>query len=219
MTTLLLGDPRAAADLATFARRASRHDAEAVIRVAAKGSTAAFFASTVFDALALRTVALAEPVEPPVDVVVEAVGLAARAATAQPALDLPPALPALRWIGPLPPRSGWRVTGTLASADVVATVEAGVAEFRARVANQAESGLSVAAARAAMEGVAADVWGRELAGGATVGLAHAAHAFGFLAPTGDVVVRAAGVWQRLDGAVGTVLGRRVSPLGALGLLG
>jgi hypothetical protein len=217
VTVLQLAAPAAADDLATFARRASRHDAEAVIRVVISGTTAAFFAATSFDALALRTAALAEPVASGHDEVVEAVGLAATAAAARGGrLELPAALPALRWIGPLPPRSGWRVTATLPAADVVATVEAGIAEFRSRVAAQAESGLSLAAARAAMESVAADVWGRDIGGDATVGLAHAGHAFGFLVPHGEVVVRAAGPWRRLDGAYGTVLTRRLDPLGLLG---
>jgi hypothetical protein len=215
VTVLRLATPAAADDLATFARRASQHDAEAVVRVVVAGTTAAFFASSVFDALALRTVALAEPAPRASDQVVEAVGLAARAASARELLDLPPPLPALRWVGPLPPRAGWRPTATLASAQVVAAVESGIAEFRQRVAAQAEPGRSLAAARAAMESVAADVWGRELAGEATVGLAHAAYAFGFLAPHGDVTIRAAGGWRRLDAAHGTVLTHRLDPLGVL----
>ncbi len=106
MTLLVPQHPAAAADLATFARRIARFEADAVIRIIADGAVAGCFAETPFDALALRAVALAESLS--ADVVVEAGTLAARAVGEDGEVELPPALPALRWTSSLPPGPGGR---------------------------------------------------------------------------------------------------------------
>ena len=95
MTQLVPEHPGAASDLATFARRVARFEPEAVIRIVAEGTVAGCFAETPFDALALRAIGLAAPLS--TDVVVEAGTLAARAVGANGELELPPAVPALRW--------------------------------------------------------------------------------------------------------------------------
>jgi hypothetical protein len=204
--------PGAAADLATFAKRVARFEPEAVARIVATGSVAGCFAETPFDALALRTVALADPVE--VDVVVEASTLAAKAVGAQGELELPPALPALRWTSSLPPRSGWTELGRLALEDVVARVDAGVAEFRRRAPEEAQ-GRDLRAGRAALEGLAAQIWDVELTHGVPLRLAHAASSYGFLSGHGEVVLRSVGSWQRLDAPNGTILARSGLALFAL----
>lgn len=209
MTSLLLRDLGAAADLATFSRRTSSFDAESVIRLVARGSVTGCFAATPFDALALRSFALGEPAELDVVLVARALAASASTAAAQGRLDLPAPVAPLRWTGPLPPRSGWRELARLPDADVTAKVEAGIADFRARVEAMSEPDRT----RLALQGVAEQVWGQHLYADATLGLAHAAHAYGFLAPGSEVVLRTAGAWQRLDCAYGTVLARMVDPLG------
>ncbi|NDL58987.1 hypothetical protein [Phytoactinopolyspora mesophila] len=204
MTYLAPAYPGATADLATFAQRVARFEPEAVARIVASGSVAGCFAETPFDALALRAVALAEPAE--FDIVVEASTLAAKAVGAGGKLELPPALPALRWASSLPPRSGWTEMGRLPLADVTAKVEEGIAEFRRR-APEETGGRDLRAGRAALEGLAAQVWDVELAHGVPLRLAHASSSYGFLSGQGDVVLRSVGPWQRLDAPNGTVLAR------------
>lgn len=212
MTTLKPVDPGAAADLATFAHRVANFEPEAVIRMVSSGSVAGCFAETPFDALALRAVALAEPVE--LDVVVEAATLAARVAGASNELDLPPALPALRWATSLPPRSGWSELARLDVDEVVARVEQGVEEFKQRASVVAE-GASLRAGRAALEGLATEIWDRELEAGVPLRLAHAASSYGFLSGSGAVVLRSVGAWWRLDAPNGAVLARSGLSLFAL----
>jgi hypothetical protein len=209
VNVLVLGDPGAGRDVSTYARRVSRFDADAVVRVVARGVVAGFFAETPFDALALRAAVLAEPAD--LDEVVEAGTLAARLAGAGVELELPPPVPALRWTAGLPPSAGWAEVARLAAGEVADRVAEGVSEFRDRAAGAGGSPPS----RAALESLAADVWARELAGGVPVRLAHAAEAYGFLGdpPSGDVVLRAAGAWQRLDASYGSVLGRSADVLG------
>lgn len=212
MTVLVPSQQGAAADLATFAKRIARYEPESVARVVATGQVAGCFAETPFDALALRSIALAEPVE--TDVVVEASTLAARAVGARGELELPPAVPALRWTSSLPPRSGWSEVARLPLEDVQAKVEHGVAEFRRR-ADEHTAGRDPHAARAALEGLATEIWDEELAGGVPLRLAHAASSYGFLGGSGDVTLRTVGQWQRLDAPYGTVLARSGLSLFAL----
>jgi hypothetical protein len=212
MTTLTPAHPGAAADLGTFARRVAKYEPEAVVRVVADGPVAGCFAETPFDALALRAVALAEPLD--LDVVVEAATLAARAVGVSGALELPPDVPALRWTSSLPPRSGWSEVARRPANEVMAQVEAGVEEFRQRAASVA-AGLSLRAGRAALEGLATEIWDVELAAGVPLRLAHAAESYGFLGSSGEVVLRQAGTWWRLDAPHGAVVARSGLALFAL----
>lgn len=211
MTRLLPEHTGAAADLATFARRVARFEPEAVIRIVADDLVAGCFAETPFDALALRAVALAAPVS--ADVVVEAGTLAARAVGANGELELPPAVPALRWTSSLPPRSGWTELSRLDGSDVARQVAAGVEEFRRR-GPDVTAGLALREGRAALEALAADIWTRELAAGIPLRLAHAAESYGFLGD-GDVVLRSVGQWWRLDAPHGSVVARSGLALFAL----
>ena len=198
-----------ARDLAVFAERAARHDPGTPVRLVAVGSTLAAFVTTPFEALGLRATRLSEPAD--LDVLVEAVGLGARArAVAGGRLTLPPRLPALVWTSPLPPRSGWAEVGRLDVAEVAARVEDDTAEFT-RQAQQVPAGRG---ANAALEGIAADLWARPLLGSAPSRLAHTAHYLGFLSQDGgQVVVRSIGAWHRLDTSAGVALARVGDPLG------
>jgi 2-hydroxychromene-2-carboxylate isomerase len=203
----LAGPP---ADLAVLAERAARHDPTCLARVTAHGAVAAVFVATPFECLGMRAVRLTEPQS--LDVVVEAVGLAARArAASEHALDLPPALAPVLWTLPLPPRAGWTAVGTLPSADVADRVRHDTDEFQRRAA-------AVPAGRGAsalVEAVARDLWARPLVGDHPARLAHAADYLGFVADAGDVTVRSAGVWRRLDTPAGVTLARVTDPLGLL----
>lgn len=213
MTALVPRHPGAAADLAIFATRVARFEAEAVIRIVAGGPVAGCFAETPFDVLALRAVELDEPIS--LDVVVEAGTLAARAVGDRGELELPPALPALRWTASLPPRTGWHELARLPVSDVASRVQAGVTEFRSR-APELTSGLARREARAELDKLAAEVWDAELAAGVPLRLAHAADSYSFLAaPSGDVALRESGSWWRLDAPHGSVVARRGLALFAL----
>lgn len=212
MTVLVPTHPGAAADLATFARRVARFEPEAVVRIVGSGTVVGCFAETPFDALALRAVEVRTPVE--VDLVVEAATLAARAVGAAGELELPPGVPALRWATSLPPRSGWSEVARLPTDDVNARIEAGVEEFKQR-APAAADGKSLRAGRAALEGLATEIWDVELAAGVPLRLAHAGSSYGFLGSTGDVVLRQAGTWWRLDASHGSVVARSGLALFAL----
>src|SRR5690625_5141750 len=204
MTTLQPLHPSVASDLGVFAQRVVRYDHDAVIRILGGDAVVGFFAETSFDALVLRAVALAEPLE--ADVVVEAGTLAARAVGADGSLELPAALPALRWTTSMPPRSGWTEAARLPVDDVIVRVDAGVEEFKARAPAVAD-GLSLRDGRAALERLAAEIWDVELAGEVPLRLAHAASSYGFLVGEGEVVLRTSGSWWRLDAPHGAVLAR------------
>ncbi len=212
MTSLVPADPGGAADLATFARRVATFQSDAVVRVVSYGSVAGCFAETPFDALALRSVALARAEE--FDVVLEAGTLAARAVGASGELELPPELPALRWASSLPPRSGWEESARLPADEVAGRVEHGVEEFKSRAAGVTD-GLSSRAGRAALEGLATEIWDQELTAGVPLRLAHAASSYGFLSGDGAVVVRVTGAWWRVDAPNGAVLARTGPALLAL----
>ena len=154
---------------------------------------------------------MAEPLS--ADVVVEAGTLAARAVGAKGELELPPAVPALRWTSSLPPRSGWTELALLAGSEVADRVATGVAEFRRR-GPEATTGLALREGRTALENLAGEIWDRELAAGVPLRLAHAADSYGFLG-AGDVVLRVVGPWQRLDAPHGSVIARSGLALFAL----
>ena len=205
--TLRLASP--ARDLAVYAERAARHDPATPVRLVAAGHVLAAFVSTPFDCLALRTCRLADSAS--IDVVVEAVGLGARArsAAADGLLAVPPRLPDITWAQPLPPRSGWQELGTVPSADVAARVVTDTDEFRLR-STQVGSGRQAATA---LEGIAQELWARPLVGDAPARLAHAADYLGFVDGEGDAVVRECGAWRRLDTRTGVTLSRVADPLG------
>lgn len=200
-------------DIAVLAERAARHDATAVARVVGVGDVLALFVTTPFDCLGMRAARLSRPLDG-IDVVVEAVGLAARARTAgpHPQLVLPPPVPPMRWTFGLPPRTGWTGDDSLSTEQVRARVVADTQEFRTRAAELPEAGSA-----AVLEGIAADVWGRPLIEDFPARLAHAADYLGFLGAADDaaeaVSVRRAGSWRRLSATRGSAMTRVLDPLG------
>lgn len=172
----------------------------------------AAFVSTPLECLGLRVCRLSEPTT--FDLVVEAVGLAARArGAADGALVLPPPLPHMTWTVPLPPRSGWTVVGTTSEAEMAERLRADTDEFKRRAAEVPPGRGS----NAAMEGLATDVWSRAWLGDAPARLVHAADYLGFLgsgsAPDQLVTVRRTGPWRRLDTPLGVTAARISDPLG------
>jgi hypothetical protein len=219
-TVLALVGP--ADDFAVLAERAARHDATCPVRLVAADGVLAAFVPTPFDCLGMRAARLR--ISAGLDVVVEAVGLAALARVAGADLQVPLALPALRWTLPSPPRTGWSVAGTLTVADLAARVAADTEEFRHRAA-AVPPGRNASAAVAAIAG---ELWARPLAADHAARLAHAASYLGFLPdhdaadpvgarPGGDgpVTLRTAGPWRRLDTPLGVTLARASSSLGLL----
>lgn len=204
MTTLVPAQPGGVADLGAFAQRVAKFEPEAVVRLVSSGSVAGCFAETPFDVLALRAVSVAEPLD--VDVVLEAATLAARAAGVRGAVELPPALPALRWTSSLPPRAGFTELTRLSLEQVRRRVDRSVEEFRHRAPGATE-GLALREGRSALEGLAAELWDDELAEGVSLRLAHAASSYGFLDGSGEVVLRSNGPWRRLDAPNGTIVAR------------
>lgn len=219
MTVLTPAQQGAGTDLATFAQRVTKFEPEAVMRIVVVGRVAGCFAETPFDVLALRAVELAEtPDDTEVDVVVEAATLAARAVGARGELELPVAVSPLRWTSSLPPRTGFTENARLPLADVASRVDSSIAEFKHR-APEVTEGLALREGRAALEKLAAELWDDELAAGVPLRLAHAAQSYGFLSSdvggAGDVVLRTAGSWHRLDAPNGTIVARSGLALFAL----
>jgi hypothetical protein len=201
-----------ARDLAVFAERAARHDPGAPVRLVGVGTTVAAFVTTPFECLGLRATRLREPAD--LDVLVEAVGLGARARTARDGvLTLPPRLPDLQWTSPLPPRSGWTAVATLSARQVAAQVRADTDEFRRR-AGAVDPGRG---SSAAMEGLALELWGRNVVADTPARLLHAADYLGFVPeqPGSVATIRSVGPWRRLDTDLGVTAVRISDPLGLL----
>jgi hypothetical protein len=200
-----------ARDLAVLAERAARHEATTLVRLVADGDVLAAFVATPFDCLGVRATRLSHPAS--LDVVVEAVGLAARARATGPDLVLPPPVPALSWTEALPPRQGWSATERLP----VGEVRERVAEDTARFQQRAADVPAGRAARAGVEAIANDLWAQSLRADYPARLAHAASYLGFLPSEDDaeVVLRSAGLWRRLDTSLGVTAVRTGDLLGLL----
>lgn len=214
---LLLPDPTALADLATFVGRARRVDPDGAARLLGGGSVLAVYVSPLHarglgdplpTVLGLRANALAEPSH--VDAVVPLAALADRLArppspgTGPVRLPVPP-VPAPRtpWAAVSPPRGGWRTLGVVDVALLAGAAREGVAEIAA--------GTPAGAGAAAVDRLRAAVWGRSVPGleQTPAGAAFAADALGFLAADEPVVLHACGLWRRLTSSRGHVLARSV----------
>lgn len=200
-----------ARDLAVFAERAARHDPATPVRLVGAAQVLAAFVTTPFDCLGLRVTRLCEAAD--LDVVVEAVGLGSRARGAGGGADamlvLPPRLPDITWAQPLPPRAGWSEMARLTATEVAARVRADSDEYRLR-STQVEPGR---AATSALTAIAEHLWSQPLLADVPARLAHAADYLGFVPDDGQVALRSAGPWRRLDTALGVTLVRVTDPLG------
>jgi hypothetical protein len=204
---LTFPDPQAAADLLTFASRASRLGDEAVRLQAADGmllvTSAPLAPRGLLDAtptvLGLRVMHVDPEVE--CDLVVTASELTAALDDAS-AVSLPATAVTATWAGITPPRSGWEERGSLPAATVAARAQYGIAA----VADQVPTDAGEDAVRA----VRAEVWGAsdDALDGLPLGVSFAAFALGFIAGEEDAVVRTVGPWTRVSFARGHVLARR-----------
>lgn len=205
MTELLLEDDRAAADLATFVRRALRVDADGAIRLQVGGEVLASWVQVLpgqgltrsGTVLGLRVGRLAEAAA--VDVTVPLAALRDRFAREETArISLPPNEVRPPWVAITPPRTGWESVGVLDREVLAATARAGIDEVAA--------GTPDGAGSAAVAALRERVWGRTDDWGMPAGVAFAAEALGFLGE-GTVTWHRAGPWGRLTTPTGHVLAK------------
>jgi hypothetical protein len=216
---LALAGPDEAEDLGGYLTRLLRFDMAAAVRVVASGAAVGVYGQPPFDVLTLRTLALVSPnagraagaaAPADLDVTVSA-GDLLHAIAPDGTLTLPrPLTGATAWTGFLPPRVGWQPVGELPAAEVETAALAGITEFKQR----AEAIPDRERTRAAVDGIATEIWDRPLSLGLPVRAAHAARAMGFLgaAQSATIAVRSAGRWLRLDAPYGTIVLRTGSGL-------
>ncbi len=201
---LLFPDPRAAADVLTFAGRAAR-TGDGALRLQAQDGVLALSASPLsphglLDAtptiLGMRVVRI-DP-ELVCDLVVDATRLTA-AAGEPGVLDLPESAVTAAWAGISPPRVGWAAGEPLASTTLREVADRGVEDVARAVPTDAGED--------AVRAVRAAVWGAPSAelGDLPAGVAFAALSLGFLAAPESVAVLRSGPWTRLTLARGHVL--------------
>jgi hypothetical protein len=208
--TFRLADGHDAADLAAYLGRLVRYDRRAVVRLRAAGEVLGVFCQPPFGVIALRAVHLADPVD--LDVTVSAGELLDRLG-ADGVAGVPAPVTGPAWAGLLPPRTGWRPLASAPAGALARAVSDGVAEFRTRTEALPEQDRT----RAQLDRIAEAVWARPLLAGLPLRAAHAAHALGFLAGTGDVTAHRAAGWLRLDAVHGSVA-VRLSPALPLSVL-
>lgn len=193
-----LADPAQARDLATLLARARRIDADAAVRLQARGPVLAAWvpvmaSGTLLDELptviGMRAVHLSAPAH--ADVTVPAASVLERLARldrqttdrkapggAEPIrLALPPVTLAPAWAGSMPGASGWLPEGQVPTARLGEIAREGVAEV--------EAALPQSPGQAITNSIRAKVWGRMLPEGIPAGAAFGAEALGFLANGGN----------------------------------
>ncbi|MCU1529700.1 MAG: hypothetical protein JWP75_3463 [Frondihabitans sp.] len=126
--------------------------------------------------------------------------------TAPVTVPLPPVVTAASWAAISPPRGGWTVTQSIASAVLEATAKAGIDE----VAEVIPTGTG----EQIVHRVRSGVWSRPIDGAPAVpaGAAFAALTLGFLSPDEDARVFTTGSWTRVSTSRGHVLVKRRSGL-------
>lgn len=209
--SLVFPDPRAAADVLTFAGRAARLADPAVRLRAASGTMAVSaaplsprgFGDDTPTVLAMRFVACDPELE--CDLVVDA-GALGPGETAG-GVALPDSGVSAAWAGISPPRAGWTAADELRSDALADATRRGVADVAAALPGSPGEDL--------VRTVRAAIWGRTDAalGGIVAGAAFAADALGFLAGDEPVAVYRTGTWTRLSLARGHVLVRTGNPTG------
>jgi len=214
-----LADPAAEADLDTYlGRAAAAHDGpvrDASVRVIVAGAALAVYVPVLLPAgllddsatvLGLRVFGLREPGDE-VDTIVPIAGLRDRlAAAAGGAFELgaPTPVYAVSWAGIVPPRGGWTPIGEVDAAELRDSAIAGIEEVATAIPARAGDPI--------VHGVRAHVWGAPLPGAERLprGAALAAHALGFLPPSGTetATIHEVGPWGRLTLRRGHVLVKR-----------
>lgn len=201
---LLFPDPRAAADVLTFASRAAR-TGDGALRLQAAAGVLVLSASPLSPQGLLDTTPTivgmrAVRVDPELvcDLVVDATRLTAATGDAS-ALDLPESAVSAAWAGISPPRTGWTAGDPLDSQTLREVADRGVADVARAV--------PVDAGEDAVRVVRAAVWGTPTAelGDLPGGVAFAALSLGFLGQQEKVRVLRSGPWTRLTLERGHVL--------------
>lgn len=197
-------------DLRVFLERLQRAG-QAEVRLVTRGSVLAVFGCTqapvgLLDptpvVLVLRSFALAEDPEAPVDITVMGRALLdriARMGVLGRALELPDALVAAAWAGVLPPSGGWQAAGVIDAVSLSNVAEQGVE----RVAQALPENPGDPVVRS----VRASVWGAEIVPGLPAAAAFAAETMGFLRDERQVRMARTPHWTRLDTSRGQVLVR------------
>lgn len=220
MTQLLrFADAASLQDLGMYVKRGRRIN-EQGIRLQAVGSVLAAWLpvmtpgslnSQIPAVLGLRTMALAEPSDADVTVVLDSISeRLARLNPASMELPLPPARINAPWAAVTPPRSGWEPRGRLADSTLRRTAEAGIDEVAEVIPETAGAHV--------VEQVRERVWGRVLEPAAEddvvagtpipAGAAFGALSLGFLESEAGVSdVYALGKWLRISSAGGFILCR------------
>jgi hypothetical protein len=199
-------DPPTAADVLTFASRATQLGDGAVRLRAGDGTmvmtSAPLAPRDLLDptptVLGMRALSI-DP-ELVCDLVVDAASLAADADDAS-AILLPDSAVTATWAGISPPRAGWAQVGEVAASVLASRAQAGIAAVAQTVPRDAGEEI--------VQSVRASVWGaaeRSL-GGLPLGVAFAAFALGFISGEEQAQVREAGPWRRLSLRRGHVLVR------------
>lgn len=209
---LLFPDPRAAADLLTFASRASRLGDGAVRLKASDGTlvmTAAPLAPRgLFDTTPTVMGMRALSIDPELvcDVVVDAASLTVAADHAA-SVVLPDSAVSASWAGVSPPRSGWTASGEVAASVLAARAQWGIAAVAETVPKDAGED--------AVRAVRASVWGaaEPLLDDLPLGAAFAAFALGFIVGEEQAHVRRSGTWRRVSLGRGHVIVRGPSVTG------
>ncbi|MFG6401607.1 hypothetical protein [Microbacterium sp. P04] len=203
---LVFPDAQAAADLLTFASRATRLG-DGAVRLQASNGTVVMTAAPLaprglFDTTPTVLGMRALPIDPELvcDLVVDAAVLAADPADPS-AVVLPEAALSAPWAGVSPPRGGWSVTGQVAASVLAARAQWGIAAVAEAVPRDAGED--------AVRAVRADVWGPpdDALDALPLGAAFAAFALGFIAGEETAEIRASGSWRRLSLSRGHVVVR------------
>jgi hypothetical protein len=179
-------------------------DGRACVRLQAHGLVLGVWGGPPLEVVTLRPVALSVASDAG-DVTVSAVRLLENVAAARESgpVQVPPAVPGPAWAGLLPPRAGWTASATVPAGAVHDAVRVGVDAFQRRVEELPED----LRGRAQLEQIAADVWGRPVAAGVPLRVAHAADLTGLLGREGEVTAYASGSWLRLGCPGGSVAAR------------
>ncbi len=190
--------------LAAYLERLVDLDPAAAVRLQAAGRALGVWSGPPMSVVALRPVALAEPIN--LDITVGAARLldVVRSAIGTRGFALPPVVTGAPWAGLLPPRSGWEAIGAAKTTDVAREVERGVESFRERTALVEQASRD----RTTLQHYADEIWDQPVIGDAPLRAAHAAALLGFLGPSGRVTAYRTATWWRLQCPGGSVAVRR-----------
>lgn len=184
--------------LVQYLERLVALDNRAAVRLQAGGTVLGVWSGPPFEVVALRPVALGEPIR--LDATVSAQRLLERARKGL-VVEVPASVSGPTWVGLLPPRSGWEERLRSDVGNVRAAVEMAKHFFHERAEGVTD--------RAALEQIAHDVWERTCLAEVPVRAAHAAESLGLMGPADGVAVAySTDSWTRLAVPGGSVAARR-----------